>query len=172
MCWHSRLKTSDHADLGSNRPSLCVFRSWMHGRSYFTVTLLRERGPSLRDPYARVRGLCVTTYPMFRGAHRVSRKRGRVPIGGTLASTSEQIKSFTILAFASRVVTFVFEEKKKHPSCNSKVSRLSTFVSYSNIDVRSRNDVPVFLLFLHHPIFFKFLATARLKRLLIDRYMK
>lgn len=58
MCWHSRLKTSDRADLGSNRPSLCELRSWMHGRSYFTVTLLRERGPSLRDPYTRVRA-CV-----------------------------------------------------------------------------------------------------------------
>lgn len=33
-------------DLGSNRPSLCELRSWIRGRSYFTVTLLQ---PGLSD---------------------------------------------------------------------------------------------------------------------------
>lgn len=45
---HGPSRQPPAADLGSNRPSLCELRSWIHGRSYFTATLLRA-GPGLAD---------------------------------------------------------------------------------------------------------------------------
>lgn len=120
MCWHSRLKTSDRADLGSNRPSLCELRSWMHGRSYFTVTLLRERGPSLRDPYARVRARVLrrASY-VSRGSQGVSETWENTHRRNTCLETNRIILYNRDLCL-SRSLYIDHFRKKQHSSCNLK----------------------------------------------------
>lgn len=105
--WHSRLKTSDRADLGSNRPSLCELRSWVYGRSYFTVTL-RERTLS----YARPRVYDLTKW-------RVSCVL--CGLQGVL-ETCESSTGETLCRFASRALSYVHRFRiKRHFSCNPKI---------------------------------------------------
>lgn len=94
VCWHSRLKTSDRADLGSNRPSLCELRSWVYGRSYFTVTLLRERTLSYARP--RVRACMI-----LRTATRILRSMW---LTGCLGNVGESFIGETLCHFASRAL--------------------------------------------------------------------
>jgi len=86
--------------------------------------------------------VCYDTYvydPMFRGVHRVSRKRERVSIGGTLASTSEQIKIFfAIVNLASHVASIYQSFSKKINSYNSKVSCLIILVHIISYAIRGK----------------------------------
>lgn len=113
-------------------------------------------------------GLCVTTYPMFRGAHRVSRKRGRVPIGETLASTeptSRNILHNPDLRF-SRCHVRSRRKENNIFHVTRKCHAWPLTLLYSDIDIRAWSDVRISLIS-SASNFFQ-IATARLKRLLID----